>query len=152
MQTAQCNNSFTPTEEEMFHKIGDTLDAVIAVLDQNLLSHKTKRPATIKRVTFASTTSPTSVRYGLNCSDLSRSEKTRIWWRKKELNSIREQARNLVKDIHEKSQKNDVDYSYTCIMERLFKQHGNLSKEDELMLWVWVSKAHSRRGLERYIA
>jgi hypothetical protein len=107
---------------------------------------------TTKKVTFASKECLASVRYGPCCSDLSECEKKRLWWRGEELYLIREQAHTLIQNLHETLDENDIEHSYICIMERMFNQGGVLSKDDELLLWIWVSKAHSRRGLEKFIA
>ena len=112
-------------------------------------SHTESQPT--RKVTFASKEGLASVRSARCCSDLSETEKKRLWWRGKELYSIREQARTLVRNLCEKVDENDIEYWHKCVLERMVYQGGFLSKHDQLMLWIWASKAHSSRGLERFI-
>ena len=101
-----------------------------------------------KRVTFA----PQNNISMSNDRHLSENDKGRIWYNRMEMQAFRGKAKALALRIHADRDKNDFEYSYACTMEAAFKQTRNISEEEELKLWAWFSRAHSRRGLERLSA
>ena len=138
-------------EEEAQLKEPGTLEHGVIQENRKRKTLASSKASSKKKVRFTSHC-PTDVPCGPNFQMLSKHEKKNIWWCCKELHSIKERARSLARVIYEMRHTTDFEYSYSRIMDRVFRQHGNISKQDELKLWIWISQAHSRRGLERWSA
>ena len=78
-------------------------------------------------------------------------DKCNAWYSKKELETIKYKARRLAAEIHQRNSISSLPY-----METISKTYGHCVETgrptltDMEGLVTWVSKGHSRRGLERW--
>ena len=76
-----------------------------------------------------------------------------LWWQREDLKSIKSNAKSLSNAIFEQKTLASHHFGYKNVVQRTYAQclhDKNLTAEDKKGLFLWISKGHSRRGLERW--